>query len=329
VWPLVRLRRRQIPPPFTTARFLRWLDTANTAPSISRAAEVKAVYIPMDLASPYWVEVSKGLKAQGKKLGWDVQIYNPESDVQKQVSAIENYIAQKVDIIYVSALDKNSLVSVIKKAKDKGIPVVTQSTYMENVPGIVLHVGPDEADMGRALGESMGKWAKANLTGKIKAVAYRTIQDPSTLVRVQGMKDGLTKYYSNVEFLPDMPGMVPEDGIKNMEALLQSNRDINILMSCNDDSMMASYQVAKSANLDMSKMAFGGVNAVSQALDTIQKSKTSNGAYRVTVDITPFHNGEILADLGKRILAGEKFAKPYVVPAKAVTFDNVGDYFKK
>jgi len=30
VWPLVRLRRRQIPPPFTTARFLRWLDTANT-----------------------------------------------------------------------------------------------------------------------------------------------------------------------------------------------------------------------------------------------------------------------------------------------------------
>lgn len=298
-------------------------------PRLTHAADVTAVYIPMDLASPYWVEVSKGLKSEGQKLGWTVQIYNPESDVQKQVSAMENYIAQKVDIIYVSALDKNSLVSVIKKAEDAGIPVVTQSTYMENVPGVVLHVGPDEANMGATLGEAMGKWAAANLTGKIKAVAFRTIQDPSTLVRVQGMKDGLKKYYPNVEFLPDMPGMVPEDGFKNMEALLQSNRDINVLMSCNDDSMMTAYQVAKSANLDLSKMAFGGVNAVPQALDTIAKSKATNGAYRVTVDITPFHDGELLADLGKRILAGEKFDKPYVIPAKAVTFDNIDEYSKK
>jgi ribose transport system substrate-binding protein len=295
----------------------------------SHAADVTAVYIPMDLASPYWVEVSKGLKSQGQKLGWNVQIYNPESDVQKQVSAMENYIAQKVDIIYVSALDKNSLVSVIKKAKDEGIPVVTQSTYMENVPGIVLHVGPDETNMGATLGEAMGKWAAANLTGKIKAVAFRTIQDPSTITRVEGMKDGLKKYYPDVEFLPDMPGMVPEDGIKNMEALLQSNRDINILMSCNDSSMMTAYQVAKSANLDLSKMAFGGVDAVPQALDTVAKSKATNGAYRVTVDITPFHNGELLADLGQRILAGEKFDKPYVIPAKAVTFDNIDEYVKK
>ena len=39
--------------------------------------------------------------------------------------------------------------------------------------------------------------------------------------------------------------------------------------------------------------------------------------------------GELLADLGKRILAGEKFDKPYVIPAKAVTFDNIDEYSKK
>jgi ribose transport system substrate-binding protein len=309
-----------------TAVFASAVALTIAAPGGARAAEVKAVYIPMDLASPYWVEVSKGLKAEGQKLGWDVQIYNPESDVQKQVSAMENYIAQGVSVIYLSALDKNSLVSVIKKAKDKGIPVITQSTYMPDVPGIVLHVGPDETDMGRTLGEAMGKWAKDHLTGKIKAVAFRVIQDPSTLTRVQGMKDGLTKYYPNVDFLPDMSGVVPEDGIKNMEALLQSNRDVNILMSSNDDSMMSAYQIGKSANLDLSKMAFGGVNAVPQALDLVRKSKADGGAYRVTVDITPFHNGEILADLGKKILSGEKVPSPYVVPAKAITFDNIGDY---
>ena len=45
-------------------------------PRLTHAADVTAVYIPMDLASPYWVEVSKGLKSEGQKLGWTVQIYN-------------------------------------------------------------------------------------------------------------------------------------------------------------------------------------------------------------------------------------------------------------
>lgn len=293
------------------------------------AKKIKVVYTTMTLGAPYFVEVSNGLKAAGEKLGWDVQIHDAKGDVAGQIAAIENFIAQKVDLIYLSALDGNACKILVAKAAAAGIPTITEATIVE---GTAAHVGPSEDNMGRALGEACGKWAKENLTGKVKVATFNVTQDPNTKARETGMREGFTTFYpkGDVEFIASLGGLTPEDGMKNFEGIYQANKDVNVFMGCNDDSIMGSYQAAKSANADLSKMCFGGVNAIPQALELMKDDKASGkGAYRVTVDITPFATGEVCIDVGNKILKGEKVESPVVIPAKAVTWDTIDEYFKK
>ena len=292
--------------------------------------KIRAIYSTMTLGAPYFVEVANGMKARGAALGWDVVINDPKGDIAAQVSALETAIAQKYDVIFLSALDKNAVKDTVMKAVAAGIKVVTEATMMDAGPQ--ANVGPGEEDMGNTLGAAMGEWANANMSGDVKIATYHVIQDPNTLRREGAMRTGFESKYKKGKaiYVASLGGLTPEDGLKNMEGLLQSNPDLNFVMGCNDDSIMGSYQAAKSAGVNLSKMGFGGVNAIPQALDLMQEEvKTKTGAYRVTVDIVPFKTGEMCVDLAKDILEGKPYEKNLVIPTKAVTWDNVGTYFAK
>jgi ribose transport system substrate-binding protein len=293
---------------------------------VAAQKKIRALYTPMTFGAPYFVQVGDGMKARGKELGWDVSVVDPKGDIAAQLAQLETAVDQGIDVIFLSALDSNAVKGIVKKAVDKGAIVITEATIVE---GTSAHVGPGEDNMGRSLGEAMGKWAQTALKGKIKVATYHVTQDPNTLVREAGMRSGLEAFYKNgtIEYVASLGGLTPEDGIKNMEGILQANPDINIVMGCNDDSIMGSYQAAKSAGIDLNKVGFGGVNAIPQALDLMKKEKAANkGAYRVTIDIIPFETGRMCVDLANKILQKKPFDKLLVVPAKAVTWQNIGTY---
>jgi len=292
--------------------------------------KIRAMYSTMTLGAPYFVEVANGMKSRGAALGWEVNINDPKGDIPQQVAALETAIAQKYDVIFLSALDKNAVKDVVMKAVAQGIKVITEATMMDAGPQ--ANVGPGEEDMGNTLGIAMGKWASANMSGDVKIATYHVTQDPNTLRREGAMRTGFESEYKKgkITYVASLGGLTPEDGLKNMEGLLQSNPDINFVMGCNDDSIMGSYQAAKSAGVDMSRRGFGGVNAIPQALELMrEEAKSKKGAYRVTVDIVPFKTGEMCIDLAKDMLDGKPFEKNLVIPTKAVTWDNVESYFKK
>lgn len=292
--------------------------------------KIRAIYSTMTLGAPYFVEVANGMKARGAELGWEVSINDPKNDIAAQVAALETAIAQKVDVIFLSALDKNAVKDTVMKAVEAGIIVITEATMMDAGPH--ANVGPGEEDMGNTLGTAMGKWANANLNGTVKIATYHVTQDPNTLRREGAMRTGFESEYKKgkIEYVASLGGLTPEDGLKNMEGLLQSHPDLNIVMGCNDDSVMGSYQAAKSSGVNLSRMGFGGVNAIPQALDLMySEAKSKSGAYRVTVDIVPFKTGEMCVDLAKDIIEGKPYEKNLVIPTKAVTWENIETYFSK
>ena len=66
-----------------------------------------------------------------------------------------------------------------------------------------------------------------------------------------------------------------------------------------------------------------------QALDEIKAEKdTGEGAYRATVDITPFEHGERDVEVVEALFNGEEFTEQVIIPAKAVTWDNIDEYFE-
>lgn len=60
-----------------------------------------------------------------KELGAEVNVQNANGDVEKQIETIQYFIDKKVDVIVVVPIQAGSLQEVIKKAKDKGIKVIS------------------------------------------------------------------------------------------------------------------------------------------------------------------------------------------------------------
>ena len=80
--------------------------------------------------NPFWAAVEAGAMEKGKELGVDVVVLAPpaESDVQAQITQIEDQITKGASGIALAPTDPNALAPVVDAAKAKGIPVVFVDT---------------------------------------------------------------------------------------------------------------------------------------------------------------------------------------------------------
>ena len=197
----------------------------------------KIAYTTMTLESPYFVEVSEGIKDKCDELGWECTIQDPKMDVASQLGAIETYIDQKYDGIIISAVDAAALSDIVKEATEAGIKVIGSSTDIGNIQAFV---SAGEYEMGYALGTAIGEWAEANLTGDLKSVTFGTINDQNVMIREKGMREGVDETYTKgkitfINKVGTIGGVTAEEGMANMEGMMQSNPDINLIMGSNDD----------------------------------------------------------------------------------------------
>ncbi len=100
------------------------LATLVTLPLV--AANYKVGVMPKLTGIDYFNAVERGAKAAGRDLGVEVVYDGPvTNDVAKQSALIETWIAQKFDAICVAPNDPDAISPALRKAKARGIKVVT------------------------------------------------------------------------------------------------------------------------------------------------------------------------------------------------------------
>ena len=97
--------------------------------STSLAAHSETVLLSMKgpgSGNPFWAAVQAGAEAKAKELGVDLVVLAPpeESDVQSQISQVEDQLAKKIDAIAIAPTDPNALAPVVDQAKKQGVGVV-------------------------------------------------------------------------------------------------------------------------------------------------------------------------------------------------------------
>src|SRR5690606_42083153 len=94
--------------------------------------------------NPFWAAVEAGAKAAGEEHGVEVIVVAPpqESDVQAQITQIEDLIAQGVDGIALAPTDPNALAPVVDAAIAQDIPLVFVDTQGTNAG--VSFIGTDK-----------------------------------------------------------------------------------------------------------------------------------------------------------------------------------------
>jgi ribose transport system substrate-binding protein len=73
---------------------------------------------------PSITAMNQGMQDEAAIYGVKLVILDPAFDPQKQVSMIDNLIAQGVDALMVNAVDPAAVVPSLKKASEAGIPVI-------------------------------------------------------------------------------------------------------------------------------------------------------------------------------------------------------------
>ena len=88
------------------------------------AAHAEKIGLAMAQLDTFLTILKNGTLEAGKKAGATVQVEDAGNDVGKQLSQIQNMIAQKYDAIIVNPVDTDATPKITKMVADAGIPLV-------------------------------------------------------------------------------------------------------------------------------------------------------------------------------------------------------------
>lgn len=175
-----------------------WVGTTSAADDepVKRPAKPNKSYtigvLEPNMAIPHFVAQAYGFVDEAQQLGMKVIMYDAgeHKNVAKQVSQMEDLIANKVDVICLVPGTTVTAMAQIDAAIAAGIPVVNVNIMSEN-PKVLGRIRSDDYEQGRLQGEFIAK----ALNGKGNVVMMSGVSGVSAFVsRAKGFKEYVEKY---------------------------------------------------------------------------------------------------------------------------------------
>jgi fructose transport system substrate-binding protein len=202
--------------------------------SSSGSADVTIGIVELNLSNPFFGTLEKSTEAAATAKGWKVIKAEAKvpGDSATQVTAIENMIANKVKAIVLDPANPTALVDVVKKARDKGILVVTVNANLTPIDAADATFATDNT----AAGKLIGQWAKASAPPDphIAMLDFDLSDGPAG-----GRHNGFLAGYGITDKDPLIAGTAltkgtVDTGQSAMENLLSAHSDINVLYTINE-----------------------------------------------------------------------------------------------
>lgn len=314
------MRKKIISALLTGMMVLSLSSTAVFASAEGAGEGLKVGFCPMDLSNPFFALMADSAKEEAEKQGVELVVTDGQSDAQKQVTALENYISQGCDAIYVVPVDEESLKATIKEAEDAGIPVITHTTYYEEASAFI---SIDETEMGETIGGAAGEWM-AETFGEDAEVEYAVLTQstlPQTINRSNGIQSGIAKFVPNAKCVTTVDAWLPDMGMEAAETILQAHPDVKAIVGINDSGALGAYEACVAADVG-DEFFIGGVDGTETAIKNI----VNGTIYRGTVDIGPLPTGVMAIDYAIKLVNGEEVPAETMVETKAITAENAEEY---
>jgi ABC-type sugar transport system substrate-binding protein len=224
------------------------------------------------MAFPFFVHMQKELRAEAEALG---NITLMESDGQgstpKQTADVEAAIVQGVDGIIISPNEVDAMAPAIQQAVDAGIPVVTIDRRVDNVPGILAHVGADNVKGGEAQGRLITELFPDG--AKVFNLQGQPGSSPA-IDRNAGVHNVLDQHADKYPFVFEQTAQFKRDqGLSVTEAGLAGlSEPPDVIVAANDDMALGAIEAVKAAGLDIPVIGF---DALPEALASIKGGELS------------------------------------------------------
>jgi len=287
-----------------------------TAPA-QAAAPAKAMKTYKDLTVGYaqlgseseWRNANTAsIKETAEQLGVKLIFSDAQQKQENQIAAIRSFIQQKVDVIGLPPVVTTGWETVLKEAKDAGIPVILVDRRAD-VPEdmYVSYIGSDFVEEGRNAGRTMAKIVneKANIVELVGTVGSAPATD-----RQKGFQE-IIKDMPGMKMLDSQSGDFTRDGGKKvMEAFLKKyGKEITAVYAHNDDMAIGAIQAIEEAGMKPgTDIKIVSVDAVRGAFEAMIAGKLN-----ATIECNPLL-GPQFYEMALKAVNGETL--PKWVPSK-------------
>lgn len=264
-----------------------------------------------NLGEPWRVQMNEDVKkAGGQHPNLKLVFKDAQNDSLVQRGHVEEFVAQKVDLIVISPKEAQPLTEPVARAFRAGIPVIVLDRAVRG-DEYTTFIGADNLKIGRAA----GKWVAQALGGTGAIVELKGLMTSTPgQERNKGFREGLDLAANpglKVVFEVDMKWLEP-DARREMESALARFPKIDLVYAHNDPGAHGAWLAAKQAGREK-QIKFVGIDALPH--EGVQYVK--DGVLDVTFQY-PTGGAEAI-DTALKILRGEKAPKKIDLPTRVFT----------
>jgi len=259
---------------------------------------------------------TKDIQGSFKEAGITLKFSDAQQKQENQIKAIRSYIQQKVDVIAFSPVVESGWDTVLKEAKNAGIPVVLTDRAVDSKDTSLYEtfLGSDFVTEGKKAGEwALNEFKDANGTVPIIQLEGTTGSAPA-IDRTKGFADAIAAN-PNLKIVASQTGDFTRSGGKQvMEALLKAHPDVKLLWAQNDDMGLGAIEAIEAAG----KVPGKDIKIITADATHDGMQAAADGKINFIVECNPLM-GKQLIEIVKKINKGEDVPKRIVTDETTFT----------
>ncbi|MEW2412864.1 ABC transporter substrate-binding protein [Streptomyces sp. NPDC046866] len=245
---------------------------------------------------------TKSVREAAEKAGVTLKFSDAQQKQENQIKAIRTFIQQKVDVIAFSPVVESGWDTVLKEAKNAGIPVILTDRAVDSQDTSLYRtfLGSDFTKEG----QEAGKWLVKEYAGSSEPVNVVELQGTTGSAPANDRKAGFAEAIKGdpkFKVVDSQTGdFTRAKGKEVMQAFLKSHKDIDVLYAHNDDMALGAIQAIEEAGKKPgTDIKVISVDGIKDAFVAMQEKKIN-----VVVECNPLL-GDQLMELAKKVAAGE------------------------
>ncbi len=251
-----------------------------------------------------------GAREAAQKAGAIAVEGNSENKLDKEKQLVDAFIAGKVDAIVISPLSRKASVETVKRAKARGVAVVTYNTTVDgNIADAFVEC--DQSDLGRQSGQAAARYIREKLGGKAKVaiLAFKSLVPEQSGARSDGFKEAL-KGLPGVQIVAEQDAWLAEMAVKRAGDILTANPGIDVIWAANEGGTAGAVLAVKNSGR-AGKVAVFGTDISEQMLGFL---KSPDNILQATTAQRPYEVGVKAAETALKVIRKEPVEKKVVLP---------------
>jgi ribose transport system substrate-binding protein len=223
----------------------------------------------------FWQAVKSGAEQQAEALGVEITFDGPasESEVEAQMTMLDNALAKNPAAIGFAALDSKAAEATLKKIQEAGIPVIAFDSGVDSDIPLTTAATDNQAaakEGAKHMCELIGN------TGKVALIVHDQVSKSGT-DRRDGFLAGMAEYCPDVEVLePQYGGGDQAKSADIAKSIMTANPDLSGIFGSNEGSAIGALKGVQEAGMS-GKIKLVGFDSGKAQVDAIRDG-TMDGA---------------------------------------------------